>query len=162
MGAVSTVAPRLASSIREPGGPTGQVHNLSLAAAAPAPDDARQWKRASRRRSAMDGQRVVDGGDDRTAGHGLRQQLLANAPVAERRLHLAGVSTAVLEGGTGAPVVLLHGKGGWAGAWLPVMSELVRGHHVVAPDLPGLGASRADHGPPGAATALDWLGELID
>jgi pimeloyl-ACP methyl ester carboxylesterase len=49
-----------------------------------------------------------------------RQRLLAGAPVTERRLDLAGVSTAVLEGGDGPPVVLLHGQGGWAGMWLPV------------------------------------------
>jgi hypothetical protein len=34
--------------------------------------------------------------------------------VTERRLQLAGISTAVLEGGNGAPVVLLHGPGGYA------------------------------------------------
>jgi pimeloyl-ACP methyl ester carboxylesterase len=110
----------------------------------------------------MDGQRVVDGGGGRTEGHGLRQQLLAGAPVAERRLQLAGVSTAVLEGGNGPPVVLLHGQGGWAGLWLPAIAALVRTHHVVAPDLPGLGASRADEGTPGAETAMAWLGELIE
>jgi pimeloyl-ACP methyl ester carboxylesterase len=58
--------------------------------------------------------------------------------------------------------VLLHGQGGWAGVWLPVVAELVRTHHVVAPDLPGLGASRAEEGPPGAETALAWLGDLVE
>jgi pimeloyl-ACP methyl ester carboxylesterase len=84
------------------------------------------------------------------------------APVTERRLELAGVSTAVLEGGDGAPVVLLHGQGGWAGVWLPAIAGLAGSHRVVAPDLPGLGASRTTQGPPGAETALAWLGELID
>ena len=37
-----------------------------------------------------------------------RARLLAGLPVAERRLQLAGVSTAVLEGGAGPPIVLLH------------------------------------------------------
>ena len=92
-----------------------------------------------------------------------RRQLLAGVPVSERRLELAGVSTAVLEGGgDGPPVVLLHGQGGWAGVWLPAMAGLAGTHRVVAPDLPGLGASRATKGPPGAETALAWLGELID
>jgi pimeloyl-ACP methyl ester carboxylesterase len=107
-------------------------------------------------------QRVLEDGGGRTAADELRRRLLAGAPVTERRLELAGVSTAVLEGGEGPPVVLLHGQGGWAGMWLPVIAGLVGAHHVVAPDLPGLGASRADQGPPGAATALAWLGELID
>jgi pimeloyl-ACP methyl ester carboxylesterase len=103
---------------------------------------------------------IEDDGAGTTRDEG-RQRLLADAPVTERRLELAGVSTAVLEGGDGPPVVLLHGQGGWAGIWLPIMAELGQTHHVVAPDLPGLGASRAMDGPPGAATALAWLGELI-
>jgi pimeloyl-ACP methyl ester carboxylesterase len=36
-----------------------------------------------------------------------RRRLLANMPVTERRPQLAGMSTAVLEGGDGPPVVLL-------------------------------------------------------
>ena len=109
----------------------------------------------------MSRQRTVER-DDREAGAQARRQLLADAPVTERRLELAGVSTAVLEGGAGPPVVLLHGQGGWAGVWLPAIAGLARTRHVVAPDLPGLGASRATQGPPGAETALAWLGELID
>ena len=35
-----------------------------------------------------------------------REQLLAGLPVTHRQLQLAGVSTAVLEGGDGPPVVL--------------------------------------------------------
>jgi pimeloyl-ACP methyl ester carboxylesterase len=110
----------------------------------------------------MSRQQAVEDGGDRTAGDELRRRLLAGAPVTERRLGLAGVATAVLEAGNGPPVVLLHGQGGWAGMWLPVMAGLAGAHHVVAPDLPGLGASRAGQGPPGAATTLAWLGELID
>jgi pimeloyl-ACP methyl ester carboxylesterase len=110
----------------------------------------------------MSGQRVVENGSGHAAGGDLRQRLLAGAPVTERRLELAGVSTAVLEGGSGPPVVLLHGQGGWAGLWVPAIAELVRTRHVVAPDLPGLGASQVDGEPPGAAAALAWLGELID
>jgi pimeloyl-ACP methyl ester carboxylesterase len=58
-------------------------------------------------------------------------------------------------------VVLLHGQGGWSGMWLPVVGELVATHRVVAPDLPGLGASQVPGGPPDAAGVLAWLGELI-
>jgi pimeloyl-ACP methyl ester carboxylesterase len=90
-----------------------------------------------------------------------RQRLLAGAPVTERRLDLAGVSTAVLEGGDGPPVVLLHGQGGWAGMWLPVAGELTATHRVIAPDLPGLGASRVPGGPPDAAGVLAWLDALV-
>lgn len=96
------------------------------------------------------------------SGDDPRARLLDGAPVSDRRLRLAGVSTAVLEGGEGPPMVLLVGQGGFAEMWLPVIADLVATHHVVAPDLPGLGASEAPDGPPGADTVLEWLGELID
>ena len=87
-------------------------------------------------------------------GETTRQRVLVGAPLTERRLDLAGVSTAVLEGGDGPPVVLLHGQGGWAGMWLPVAADLVQTHRVIAPDLPGLGASTVAGGPPDAARVL--------
>ena len=54
-----------------------------------------------------------------------RERLLAGMPVTERRLELAGVSTAVLEGGDGPPVVLLHGPGEYAAKWMRVIPDLV-------------------------------------
>jgi len=95
-------------------------------------------------------------------GQTTRQRVLAGAPLSERRLDLAGVSTAVLEGGDGPPVVLLHGQGGWSGMWLPVARDLGRAHRVIAPDLPGLGASTAPDGPPDAARVLAWLEALTE
>jgi pimeloyl-ACP methyl ester carboxylesterase len=47
-----------------------------------------------------------------------RERLLAAMPVTERQLQLAGISTAVLEGGDGPPVVLLHGPAGYAAHWM--------------------------------------------
>jgi pimeloyl-ACP methyl ester carboxylesterase len=110
----------------------------------------------------MSGQPVVKDGSRGMSGDDARRLLLAGAPVTERRLELAGVSTAVLEGGDGPPVVLLHGQGGWSGMWLPVIADLVATHRVVAPDLPGLGASTVPGGPPDAARVLAWLGELVE
>jgi pimeloyl-ACP methyl ester carboxylesterase len=72
-----------------------------------------------------------------------RARLLAGLPVAERRLQLAGVSTAVLEGGAGPPLVLLHGPGEFARMWMRVIPELATTHRVIAPDLPGHGTSVA-------------------
>ena len=110
----------------------------------------------------MSRQPIVEDSSRRALGDDARQRLLAGAPVTERRLDLAGVSTAVLQGGDGPPVVLLHGQGGWSGMWLPVVPELVKTHRVVAPDLPGLGASEVPDGPPDAARVLAWLGDLIE
>jgi hypothetical protein len=41
-------------------------------------------------------------------------RLLDGLQVTERRLDLAGVSTSLMQGGDGAPIVLLHGQGGFA------------------------------------------------
>ena len=109
----------------------------------------------------MSSQRTAEDDRRRTDGNDARRRVLAWAPVTERRLDLAGVSTAVLEAGDGPPVVLLHGQGGWSGMWLPVAGDLAATHRVIAADLPGLGASVVPGGPPDAARVLDWLGELI-
>ena len=93
------------------------------------------------------------------AGQDARERLLAGLPVTERRLHVAGVSTAVLEGGDGPPIVLLQGE--FAAVWMRVIPELVATHRVIAPDLPGLGASELSVGSPDANTVLTWLDELI-
>jgi pimeloyl-ACP methyl ester carboxylesterase len=91
-----------------------------------------------------------------------RRRLLAGVPVTERRLELAGVPTAVLEGGDGPPLVLLHGSGEFAPMWLRVLPGLAATHRVVAPDLPGHGASAAPPGPLDADRMLAWLGELLE
>jgi pimeloyl-ACP methyl ester carboxylesterase len=97
-----------------------------------------------------------------TAMHDARQQLLTGLDVTERRLTLAGVSTAVLEGGAGPPLVLLHGPGEFAAKWMRVLPDLVTRHRVVAPDLPGHGASDVDGGRLDADRIAAWLGELIE
>jgi hypothetical protein len=53
-----------------------------------------------------------------------RERLLAGTPVTGRQMELAGVSTAVLEGVGGAPVILLHGQGGFAAQWMTVIPGL--------------------------------------
>jgi pimeloyl-ACP methyl ester carboxylesterase len=110
----------------------------------------------------MSRQREVKDRSRRSAGDHARQQLLAGMPITERRLNLAGVPTAVLEGGDGPPVVLLHGQGHFAAEWVCVIPTLVASHHVVAPDLLGHGASEMSDGPPTTDRALAWLGELIE
>ena len=90
-----------------------------------------------------------------------RPRLLAGLPVTERRLELAGIPTSVLEGGDGPPLVLLHGPGEFAAKWLRVIPDLVTTHHVIAPDLPGHGASGGAESRLDAEQVLRWLSELI-
>jgi pimeloyl-ACP methyl ester carboxylesterase len=91
----------------------------------------------------------------------LRRRMLAEIPLTERRLDVAGISTAVLEGGNGSPMVLLHGGIETGGViWGPVISRLAERHRLVVPDVPGLGASepvaRLD-----AAIFADWFAQLL-
>ena len=91
-----------------------------------------------------------------------RTRMLTGIPIRDRRLSLAGVQTAVLDGGVGQPLVLLHGPGEFAAGWIPVMPQLLRTHRVIAPDLPGHGASAMTNGGLDADEVLSWLGELIE
>ena len=91
-----------------------------------------------------------------------RQRLLAGLPAAERRLALAGISTPVLEGGAGEPLVLLHGPGANATHWASVVAPLTGSHRVIAPDLPGHGGCEVADGPLDAGRVLEWLDELIE
>ncbi len=90
-----------------------------------------------------------------------RERLLADVAVGERRLQAAGLSTAVLEGGEGAPVVLLHGPGESAVKWASVLPGLLAERRVIAPDLPAHGGTEAPSGAPDAALTAAWLGDLI-
>jgi pimeloyl-ACP methyl ester carboxylesterase len=68
----------------------------------------------------------------------------------------------VWRGGTGSPLVLV--QGGMADAelhWSRVWDALSRDFDVVAPDLPGLGASDALRNPDWRTLAA-WLGALLD
>lgn len=97
----------------------------------------------------------------RAVDKGHRERLLAGMPVAEERLDLARISTAVLVGGDGPPVVLLHGPGEYAAKWMRVIPDLATTHRVVAPDLPGHGVSEVPGGRLDSGHVLEWLGELI-
>jgi pimeloyl-ACP methyl ester carboxylesterase len=92
----------------------------------------------------------------------MRERLLKDLPVTERRLDLAGVSTSLLGGGEGPLLVLLHGQGGFAAMWGRVIPHLVGGYRIVAPDLPGLGHSEVRADNLDAPRAVAWLGALIE
>lgn len=94
---------------------------------------------------------------------GAREKLLNDVPVTERSLTLAGIETALLEGGQGPPLLLLHGPGEFAGKWMRVIPQLVESNTVLAPDLPAHGASGVpDDGILDEGRVLAWLGELIE
>jgi pimeloyl-ACP methyl ester carboxylesterase len=91
-----------------------------------------------------------------------RTELLARLPVHEILYLLSGVSTAVLEGGEGPPIIFLHGPGEYGAKWIEVLSRLVATHRVIAPDLPGHGASLPMGELLDASRTIAWLEELVE
>jgi pimeloyl-ACP methyl ester carboxylesterase len=59
----------------------------------------------------------------------------------ERSLSRAGTRIRYLAGGSGPPIVLVHGLGGAAANWRLVAPALAERHRVLVPDLPGHGGS---------------------
>jgi 2-hydroxy-6-oxo-octa-2,4-dienoate hydrolase len=65
-------------------------------------------------------------------------------PAAGRSVAAAGLRTHYLEAGSGAPLILLHGSGPGVSAWenwAEVIPALARRRRVIAPDIPGFGAT---------------------
>lgn len=92
----------------------------------------------------------------------MRHTLLAGLPVTERRIKLSGVATAVLEGGDGPPLLLLHGGVESGGAyWAPVVPALAQRHRVIVPDVPGLGESEPFATPIDQAQFDRWFRALL-
>jgi pimeloyl-ACP methyl ester carboxylesterase len=81
--------------------------------------------------------------------------------VEDRRLQVAGIPTAVLEGGDGPPVVLLHGPIANGLHWLRVIPALTPRHRVVVPDLPGQGETGQTAGGT-REEVLEWLDALVE
>lgn len=91
----------------------------------------------------------------------LAARLIEGLPVTTRRLDLGGVSTSLLEGGDGPPMVLLHGQGGFAEIMGGLIGMVVDRYRVVVPDLPGMGRSEIRSGTLDGPLVVTWLGELI-
>src|SRR5688572_17350428 len=101
----------------------------------------------------------MTGTEDRTEG--ARARLVGALPVRDGFRRLAGLRSAVLEGGEGPPLVLLHGPGAYAAHWMRIIPALVQKYHVIAPDLPGHGSTELWSEPVDAARVLQWVDDLI-
>ena len=62
----------------------------------------------------------------------------------------------------GRPVVLLHGLGATNASLLPTLWDLAADYRVLAPDLPGHGASAAPYGAYDATFFARWLARYLD
>ncbi len=76
-----------------------------------------------------------------------------------RLVDVLGARTAYLEAGPrdAPPVILLHGLGATNASMLPTLVDLARDHRVIAPDLPGFGASAAPRWRYRAVDFAAWL-----
>ncbi|HLI24384.1 MAG TPA: alpha/beta fold hydrolase [Acidimicrobiales bacterium] len=74
------------------------------------------------------------------------------------------VRTAYMEAGPrhGPAVVAIHGLGATNASLLPTIWDLAADYRVIAPDLPGHGASSAPRAPYNAAFFSRWLNDLLD
>ena len=91
----------------------------------------------------------------------LAARLIEGLPVTHRRLDVAGMSTSLLEGGDGPPLVLVHGQGGFAEIMAPFIRMTADRYRVIAPDLPGMGRSAITTGAVSGRRVTEWLAELI-
>lgn len=91
-----------------------------------------------------------------------RTRLTESLPVSEHHLTLAGIDTAVLAAGEGRPMVLLHGPGAHGAHFFNIIPALAKNYRVIAPDLPGHGASGFFASDPTPETVNAWLDDLIE
>jgi pimeloyl-ACP methyl ester carboxylesterase len=90
-------------------------------------------------------------------------RVLAGTAVRSSIVEIGGRRVHLLQGGSGAPIVLLPGAGGTAGLFAPLLDEL-RGVRIIAPDRPGQGLSEPVDLPRTRYRdrAVAWLDRLVD
>ncbi len=98
-----------------------------------------------------------------------QDRLLAKDHVTARsrfvKLPKPPLSVHVLEGGEGAPVLLIHGGNAIAVQWSPLLADLQRAFHWYAPDRPGCGLTdKFDYskGTPFKQHAREFVGGVMD
>lgn len=80
---------------------------------------------------------------------------------ADHRIDTADARLAVLTGGQGPAILLLHGYPQTRAAWHGIAPQLAKTHHVVVPDLPGYGRSRVTADMEGAGSKRRMAASLV-
>lgn len=81
----------------------------------------------------------------------------------EQKTVIAGnIKTFYLSAGTGEPLVLLHGAGGGAILWGPIINLLSKHFHVIAPDVVGYGESDKPDAPYDKEFFSTWFRSFCD
>ncbi len=94
----------------------------------------------------------------------LRKKLIAAYGLAvEQKTVIAGkIKTFYLSAGTGEPLVMLHGAGGGAVLWGPIIELLSKHFHIIAPDVVGYGESDKPEAPYDKKFFSTWLSNFCD
>ncbi|MEA3435028.1 MAG: alpha/beta hydrolase [Thermodesulfobacteriota bacterium] len=94
----------------------------------------------------------------------LRKKLItAGGLTVEQKTIIAGnIKTFYLSAGTGEPLVLLHGAGGGAVLWGPIVDLLSKHFHVIAPDVVGYGESDKPDAPYDKKYFSAWFRSFCD
>lgn len=94
----------------------------------------------------------------------LRKKLIAAYGLAvEQKTVIAGkIKTFYLSAGTGEPLVMLHGAGGGAVLWGPIIDLLSKHFHIIAPDVVGYGESDKPEAPYDKKFFSTWLSNFCD
>jgi pimeloyl-ACP methyl ester carboxylesterase len=79
-----------------------------------------------------------------------------------RRVTAEGIDTFFLDGGSGPPVIVLHGLGATNASMLPTLAALSPDHRVIAPDLPGFGDTEKPIAAYDPAFFARWLTSFMD
>lgn len=87
----------------------------------------------------------------------------AGVPVERHDIQAGGMRLHYLACGAGEPLVLLHGRGGAAALFAPILAPLAAAYRVIALDLPGWGLSeKAPFAGRSAHDALDlWMSGVL-
>lgn len=80
----------------------------------------------------------------------------------ERFADVRGVRLRYFVGGSGPPIVLVHGLGGAAANWAELASRLSRSRRVLIPDLPGHGRSSPLPAARGLASFADRVASVVE
>jgi len=87
---------------------------------------------------------------------------LMGAEVTQRFYDVKGVRTRVLEAGAGTPLILIHGTGGYAEAYVRNIVEHAKHFHVYAIDMVGHGFTDAPDLPYSIDDFVNHLGDFIN
>jgi pimeloyl-ACP methyl ester carboxylesterase len=110
-------------------------------------------------RGAIENGLLRPGADDTYADGDDARWMAIGWPSMTRRVTVLGRELNVVDtGGSGPPLLFVHGLGGCWQNWLLNIPEFMESHRVIAPDLPGFGESQM----PAEKVSIKGYGKVLD